>query len=117
MNLGGFYPDHPTRLEFEDFVDHFGAEGNLMVLGVNDDSIYTPEGIQWHDLAEDIRDIRVYVKGVETEIIDSVFCISQAFTVEKDTSDRSFVAKPIAHDITRGGPTLSTERTNEIIEK
>ena len=117
--FGGLLPkDHPTRLEFEDFVDHFGAEGNLMVLGVNDDSIYTPEGIQsWHDLAEDIRDLRVYVKGVETEIIDSVFCISQAFTVEKDTSDRSFVAKPIAHDITRGGPALSTERTNEIIEK
>ena len=83
--FGGLLPkDHPIRLEFEDFVDHFGAEGNLMVLGVNDESIYTREGIQsWHDLAEDIRDLRVYVKGVETEIIDSVFCISQAFTVEK----------------------------------
>ena len=117
--FGGLLPkDHPTRLEFEDFVDHFGAEGNLMVLGVNDESIYTPEGLQsWHDLAEDIRDLRVYVKGVETEIIDSVFCISQAFTVEKDTSDKSFVAKPISHDITRGGPALSTERTKEIIEK
>ena len=117
--FGGLLPkDHPIRLEFEDFVDHFGAEGNLMVLGVNDESIYTREGIQsWHDLAEDIRDLRVYVKGVETEIIDSVFCISQAFTVEKDTLDRSFVAKPIAHDISRGGPALSTERTNEIIEK
>ena len=116
--FGGLLPkDHPTRLEFEDFVEHFGAEGNLFVLGVNDDKIHTPEGLQaWHDLSEDIKDLRVHVKGVETEIIDSVFCITQAFTVEKDSSDRSFVAKPIANDLTRGGPALS-QRVDSLISK
>ena len=76
--FGGLLPkDHPTRLELEDFVEHFGAEGNLMVLGVNDDKIYTADGLQsWHELSEDIKDLRVHVKGVETEIIDSVFCLS-----------------------------------------
>ena len=73
--FGGLLPkDHPTRLEFENFVEHFGAEGNLMVLGVNDPKIYTSEGFQsWHELAEEIKDIKVQVKGVDTNIIDSVF--------------------------------------------
>ncbi len=117
--FGGLLPkDHPTRLEFEDFVEHFGAEGNLMVLGVNDDKIYTADGLQsWHELSEDIKDLRVHVKGVETEIIDSVFCITQAFTVVKDSSDRSFVAKPLASDLTRGGPALSQERVDSLISK
>ena len=117
--FGGLLPkDHPTRLEFEDFVEHFGAEGNLMVLGVNDPKIYTSEGLQsWHELAEEIRGIKVQVKGVETDIIDSVFCITHAFTVEKDSSDRSFVVQPIASDIIRGGPSLSQERIDEIVSK
>ena len=84
--FGGLLPkDHPTRLEFEDFVEHFGAEGNIMVLGVNDSKLYTPEGMQsWHELADDIKQTKVFVNGVETQIIDSVFCITHAFTVEKD---------------------------------
>lgn len=117
--FGGLLPkDHTTRVEFEDFVEHFGAEGNLMVLGVNDPYIYSSEGLQsWHELAEDIKEVKVKVDGVETDIIDSVFCISNAFTVEKDSASRSFIVEPIASDFTRGGPALSQERVDEIVEK
>ncbi len=117
--FGGLLPkDHTTRVEFEDFVEHFGAEGNLMVLGVNDSYIYSSEGLQsWHELAEDIKEVKVKVDGVETDIIDSVFCISNAFTVEKDSASRSFIVEPIASDFTRGGPALSQERVDEIVEK
>ena len=117
--FGGLLPkDHTTRVEFEDFVEHFGAEGNLMVLGVNDPYIYSSEGLQsWHELAEDIKEVKVKVDGVETDIIDSVFCISNAFIVEKDSASRSFIVEPIASDFTRGGPALSQERVDEIVEK
>ncbi|MBM71861.1 MAG: transporter [Crocinitomicaceae bacterium] len=117
--FGGLLPkDHPTRLEFEDFVEHFGAEGNIMVLGVNDSKLYTPEGMQsWHEFANDIKQTKVVVNGAETDIIDSVFCITHAFTVEKDSSDRSFIVEPIARDITVGGPNLTQERVDEIVSK
>ena len=117
--FGGLLPkDHTTRVEFEDFVEHFGAEGNLMVLGVDDPYIYSSEGLQsWHELAEDIKEVKVKFDGVETDIIDSVFCISNAFTVEKDSASRSFIVEPIASDFTRGGPALSQERVDEIVEK
>jgi uncharacterized protein len=107
--------DDSTYIDYIRFLDHFGAEGNLLVLGVDDSKIYDSEGFQnWYDLAADIRDVRVMVDGVETEIIDSVFSVSQAFTVKKDTSDATFKIVPLAADLTRGGPVLSQERVDEI---
>jgi hypothetical protein len=115
--FGGLLPeDDSTRVDFEEFLDHFGAEGNLMVLGVDDPMLYTSEGFQsWYELAEDIRGVKVMVDGVETDIIDSVFCITHAFKVAKDTSERSFTVVPLASDLNRGGPDLSQTRVDEII--
>lgn len=117
--FGGLLPDDDeTRIDFEMFVKHFGAEGNLLVLGADDEKLYTAEGFQtWYELAEDIREVKVQVEGVNTDIIDSVFCMAQAFTVEKDTSNRTFRMVPIAPDLTRGGPALSQERVDEIVYK
>ena len=117
--FGGLLPkDDPTRLEFENFIEHFGAEGNIMVLGVEDPKVYTAEGFQsWYELAEEIREVNVQVNGVETQIIDSVFCISHAFTVEKDTAKRAFKVAPLASDLTRGGPSLTQERVDSIVQK
>ena len=114
--FGGFLPeDDSTFIEYEKFLEHFGAEGNLLVLGVEDSNIYEAEGLQaWYELADDIRNVRVVVHGVETEIIDSVFSVAQAFTLEKDTSDATFRVVPIASDLTRGGPALSQKRVDEI---
>ena len=107
--FGGLLPeDNETRIEFENFLEDFGAEGNLMVLGVDNPKIYTSEGFQsWFELAEDIRDVKVDIDGVPTDIIDSVFCITHAFTVVKDTVNRAFTVEPITRDLTRGGPAFS----------
>ena len=117
--FGGLLPkDDPTRLEFENFIEHFGAEGNIMVLGVEDPKVFTAEGFQsWYELAEEIREVNVQVNGVETQIIDSVFCISHAFTVEQDTAKRAFKIVPLASDLTRGSPSLTQERVDSILEK
>ncbi|MDG2363074.1 MAG: MMPL family transporter, partial [Flavobacteriales bacterium] len=114
--FGGLLPeDDSTYIDHIKFLEHFGADGNLLVLGIDDTKIYDAESFQdWYDLAEDIRDVRVVVDGVETQIIDSVFSVNQAFTVEKDTSDATFKVVPLAPDLTRGGPALSQERVDEI---
>lgn len=117
--FGGLLPeDNETRIEFENFLEDFGAEGNLMVLGVDNPKIYTSEGFQsWFELAEDIRDVKVDIDGVPTDIIDSVFCITHAFTVVKDTVNRAFTVEPITRDLTRGGPALPQKQVDEIVEK
>jgi len=114
--FGGLLPeDDSTYIDHIKFLEHFGADGNLLVLGIDDTKIYDAESFQdWYDLAEDISDVRVVVDGVETQIIDSVFSVNQAFTVEKDTSDATFKVVPLAPDLTRGGPALSQERVDEI---
>jgi len=114
--FGGLLPDDDsTYIDHVRFLEHFGADGNLLVLGIDNKKIYDAEGFQdWYELAEKIRDVRVVVDGVQTQIIDSVFSVNQAFTVEKDTSDATFKVVPLATDLTRGGPALSQERTDEI---
>ncbi len=47
--------DHPINLEYDRFLSHFGEEGNLIVIGVKDSSIFTPKKFKaWNQLTEDI---------------------------------------------------------------
>ena len=47
--------DHPVNLQYEEFLNHFGEEGNLIVIGVQDSTIFTPKKFKaWNQLTEDI---------------------------------------------------------------
>ena len=47
--------DHPVNLEYDQFLSHFGEEGNLIVIGVKDSSIFTPKKFKaWHKLSENL---------------------------------------------------------------
>ncbi|MCB0454523.1 MAG: MMPL family transporter [Aequorivita sp.] len=47
--------DHPINLEYDQFLSHFGEEGNLIVMGVKDSTIFTPEKFKaWNQLSKDI---------------------------------------------------------------
>jgi len=47
--------DHPINLEYTQFLKHFGEEGNLIVIGVKDSTIFTPEKFKaWNKLTEDL---------------------------------------------------------------
>lgn len=47
--------DHPVNLEYDAFLSHFGEEGNLIVMGVKDSTIFTPEKFKaWDQLTKDI---------------------------------------------------------------
>ncbi len=48
--------DHPINLEYLDFLDTFGEEGNLIVMGVKDSTIFSPEKFNaWNKLSETIN--------------------------------------------------------------
>lgn len=47
--------DHEINLEYNKFLSQFGEEGNLIVLGVKDSSLFTPKVFAaWNQLAKDI---------------------------------------------------------------
>ena len=47
--------DHPVNQVYNDFLEKFGEEGNLIVLAVKDSSLFTPEKfIAWNKLSEDL---------------------------------------------------------------
>lgn len=117
---GGILPeDDPAELAHAKFLESFGAEGNVLLIGVEDDRLRTAEGLmQWHALAEEIRALRVTVDGQPTVIIDSVFAITNAFEVVKHPTDKSFVLQPLAPDLLDAGgdATITDERAGEIVD-
>ncbi|MCH4822035.1 efflux RND transporter permease subunit [Gramella lutea] len=43
--------DHPVNISYNDFLDKFGEEGNLILLGVQDSALFTPEKFAaWNEL-------------------------------------------------------------------
>jgi predicted RND superfamily exporter protein len=48
--------DHPYNLEYNEFLDIFGEEGNLIVLGVKDSTLFTPENFNaWMKLSQELQ--------------------------------------------------------------
>ncbi|NGX83267.1 efflux RND transporter permease subunit [Aequorivita sp. KMM 9714] len=82
--------DHPINLEYNKFLSHFGEEGNLIVMGVKDSSIFTPEKFKaWNKLSEDIG------KFNEVELTLSVGNLQK---LQKRTDTTGFELVPFIKD-------------------
>ena len=96
--------EHEVNLVYNDFLKVFGEEGNLIVLGVKDSSLFTVEQFNaWNKLAESfkttkevetvlsIKDLQKLVKNTEKEqfdlepfIKDSISNIEQLHTLQEE---------------------------------
>lgn len=84
--------DHPVNLEYNDFLSHFGEEGNLIVMGVKDSTIFTPKKFRaWNQLSEDIG------KFNEVEFTLSVGNLQK---LQKKTDTTGFELVPFIKDST-----------------
>ena len=54
---GGLLPNTDSAyVEYERFLSQFSEDGNVMVVGVEDERLYTPEGFTaWYRLGNDLR--------------------------------------------------------------
>ncbi|MEE3243702.1 MAG: RND family transporter, partial [Bacteroidota bacterium] len=44
--------DHEVNMEYNKFLDQFGEEGNLIVFGIKDSTLFTPETLnKWNALS------------------------------------------------------------------
>ena len=82
--------DHEVNLVYNDFLEVFGEEGNLIVLGVKDSTLFTVEQLnRWNQLAESFKPY----KEVET-----VLSIKDLQKLVKNTEEEQFDLEPFIKD-------------------
>ena len=82
--------DHEVNQVYNEFLEIFGEEGNLIVLGVKDSTIFNPEKLNaWNDLADQIK---------RFDPIETVISIKDLQKLEKNTAKEQFDIKPFIKD-------------------
>lgn len=76
-------PDnHPFNVQYQSFVDRFGDEGNLIVLAIQDSTLFTVDGIrQWGELTKSFEGL---------EAVSSVSGIGNLKQLTKNTNQQNF---------------------------
>ncbi|ANH59102.1 efflux RND transporter permease subunit [Dokdonia donghaensis] len=97
--------DHEVNLEYQNFKDKFGEEGNLIVLGIQDERLFTPEILTaWNELSAKIaqsdavalslslKDLKILDKQEEPQRFDLVpFMTDSTLTTESAASYRKLL--------------------------
>jgi len=79
--------NHEANLEYNKFLEIFGEEGNLVILGVKDSTIFTPQKFNaWNNLVKQFNGL---------EEISFTLSIADIKKLKKDTKNRKFVLEPL----------------------
>ncbi|MBI9061157.1 MAG: MMPL family transporter [Marinilabiliaceae bacterium] len=79
--------DDSTYIEYESFVDVFGNEGNLVVIGIRNDNFFELSDFNaWQDFSDQLVDI---------EGVNSVFSVGQSYNLRKNTAKKVFEIEQI----------------------
>jgi hypothetical protein len=79
--------DHPANKEYTQFLNTFGEEGNLIVIGIKDDAFFTPKAFAaWNKMVQNLKAHK------EIELVVSV---SNLKKLEKDTINQNFQLVPL----------------------
>ena len=73
---------HQVNQQYQDFLNKFGEEGNLIVIGFKDDAFFTPKTFAaWNTLMTQLKD---------SKAVELVVSIDQLKTLQKDTIAQKF---------------------------
>ena len=79
--------DHQANIEYNQFLKIFGEEGNLVLLGVNDSTIFTPKKFNaWNNLVK---------KFDSLSEIDFTLSIADVQKLKADRKNRKFILEPL----------------------
>jgi len=79
--------DHEVNLQYDQFLEIFGEEGNLVILGIKDTTVFTPKKFNaWNDLVRKFDNL---------DEIDFTLSIADIQKLKKDTKKRKFVLEPL----------------------
>jgi len=113
--FAGLLPqDDSTLIAYENFVNQFSEDGNILVIGIEDKNLYSVENFgSWFDLGNDLKTLTVPVDSVrggkrthhEVSVVDSVFSVAHSYNLTTDTAAQRFVLSPLC----RQTPTSKSE--------
>ncbi|MBS1657494.1 MAG: MMPL family transporter [Bacteroidetes bacterium] len=79
--------NNPKYIKYMDFKKQFGEDGNVMVLGIQSDKLFSTDFFNsWSQLANQLKTI----PGV-----DQVLCIPKSVTFERDTLNKRLLMVPV----------------------
>jgi len=82
--------DHEVNITYNDFLKVFGEEGNLIVLGVKDTTLFTVEKLNaWNALSDSFR---------EAPEVETVVSIKDLQKLVKDQENEKFALEPFIKD-------------------
>ncbi|RZJ30760.1 MAG: RND family transporter [Flavobacterium sp.] len=93
-NLGMTYTEanllphtHIANKQYQEFLDKFGEEGNLVVIGIKDNSFFTPKAYAaWNELMSGLK---------KSKDIDLVVSLNDLKKLHKDTINEKFEMVPL----------------------
>lgn len=79
--------DHEVNVEYNKFLEIFGEEGNLIILGVKDSTIFTPAKFNaWNKLVKDLDSLPQ---------VDFTVSVADVQQLKADRKKRKFVIEPL----------------------
>ena len=82
--------DHPVNLHYDRFLNIFGEEGNLIVIGIKDSSLFSVKNMNsWIDLSKSFEN---------NENVDNVITIQDLKKLKKDSQNKRFEFEPLLKD-------------------
>ena len=79
--------DHEVNLQYNQFLEIFGEEGNLVILGIKDTTVFTPKKFNaWNNLVQKFNHL---------DEVDFTLSIADIQKLTKDTKKRKFVLEPL----------------------
>ncbi|MBP93878.1 MAG: transporter [Flavobacteriaceae bacterium] len=100
--------DHEVNLVYQNFLDIFGEEGNLIVLGIKDSTLFTVENINaWNTLSDSFK---------AYDAVDAVVALKDLQKLVKDDVNERFVLEPFIKDSITSDAQLET-LTDDLFNK
>ena len=79
--------NHEANIEYNQFLDIFGEEGNLILLAVKDSTVFTPEKFNaWNELTKTIE---------ASEEVDFSVSVADIQELKADRKNRKFIVEPL----------------------
>lgn len=100
--------DHEVNINYNTFLETFGDEGNLIVIGIKDSSLFTVENLNaWNKLSTDFKNF---------EEVETVVSIKDLQKLVKNKEEQQFDLIPFIKDSIRSKSEISTLQ-NELFEQ
>ena len=76
--------------DYRKFVDIFGEEGNLIIIGIQDSNFFEIEHfLKWRELCNELASV---------EGIENLLSVSNTYNLEKNTEEKTFEVIPVFPD-------------------